>query len=123
MMPASDTVRKVVRRGRPTTRPTKQPPSWPDPGSGVTTKNATPNAASLRIHLWWARRPLAACRAMLLALLLPDPCDPLCPKEFKEKARALLPKVQGKPGPKDIDLRKALLKFIGDFSNWDLSSN
>jgi hypothetical protein len=22
-----------------------------------------------------------------------------------------------------MDLRKALLKFIGDFSNWDLSSN
>ena len=75
------------------------------------------------LHLWWARRPLAACRAMLLALLLPDPCDPLCPKEFKEKARELLPKVQGNPGPEDIDLRKALLKFIGDFSNWDLSSN
>ena len=27
------------------------------------------------LHLWWARRPLAACRAMLLALLLPDPTD------------------------------------------------
>ena len=32
-------------------------------------------------------------------------------------------KVQGKPGQKDIDLRKALLKFIGDFSNWDLAAN
>jgi adenine-specific DNA methylase len=60
---------------------------------------------------------------MLLALLLPDPCDPLCPKEFKERARKLLPKVQGNPGPEDIDLRNALLRFIGDFSNWDLSSN
>jgi len=28
------------------------------------------------LHLWWARRPPAACRAMPLALLLPDPCDP-----------------------------------------------
>ncbi|MEW6298520.1 MAG: DUF1156 domain-containing protein [Thermodesulfobacteriota bacterium] len=27
------------------------------------------------LHLRWARRPLAACRAMLLGLLLPDPCD------------------------------------------------
>jgi adenine-specific DNA methylase len=60
---------------------------------------------------------------MLLALLLPDPCDPLCPQDFKEKARDLLPRVQGKPGPADEDLRKALLKFIGDFANWDLSSN
>ncbi len=25
------------------------------------------------LNQWWARRPLAACRAMLLALLLPDP--------------------------------------------------
>jgi putative DNA methylase len=75
------------------------------------------------LHLWWARRPLGACRAMLLALLLPDPCDPLCPKDFKEMARDFLPKVQGNPGPEELDLRKALLKFIGDFSNWDLSSN
>jgi len=75
------------------------------------------------LHLWWARRPLASCRAMLLALLLPDPCDPLCPEDFKGKARELLPRVQGKPGPTDEDLRKALLRFIGDFANWDLSSN
>lgn len=75
------------------------------------------------LHLWWARRPLAACRAMLLALLLPDPCDPYCPVDFKEKAREILPKVLGTVGAKDEDLRKALLKFIGDFSNWDLSSD
>jgi putative DNA methylase len=75
------------------------------------------------LHLWWARRPLAACRAMLLGLLLPDPCDPHCPEDFKIKARELLPKVQGKNGPKNEDLRQGLLKFIGDFSNWDLSSN
>jgi len=75
------------------------------------------------LHLWWARRPLAACRAMLLGLLLPDPCDPHCPSDFKTKSRDLLPKVQGKVGEKDKDLQQALLKFIGDFSNWDLSSN
>ena len=75
------------------------------------------------LHLWWARRPLAACRAVLLGLLLPDPCDPLCPKEFAAKARALLAKVQGAPGIKDEDLRRALLKFIGDFANWDMAAN
>ncbi len=75
------------------------------------------------LHLWWARRPLAACRAMLLALLLPDPCDEHCPAEFKKEARVLLPTVQGEPGPKDIDLQKALLRFIGDFANWDFASN
>ena len=75
------------------------------------------------LHLWWARRPLASSRAVLLALLWPDPCDPLCPMDFKVKARQLLPQLQGQPGPTDEDLRKALLKFIGDFANWDLAAN
>jgi adenine-specific DNA methylase len=75
------------------------------------------------LHLWWARRPLASSRAVLLGLLWPDPCDPMCPGEFKEKARELLPRVQGQVGPTDEDLRKALLKFIGDFANWDLAAN
>ncbi len=75
------------------------------------------------LHLWWARRPLAACRAMLLALLLPDPVDCLCPNDFKEKARKLLPPLIGKIGSKDEDLRKALLKFIGDFANWDMAAD
>ena len=71
------------------------------------------------LHLWWARRPLASSRAVLLGLLWPDPCDPLCPTEFKAKAREMLPQVQGKVGLADEDLRKALLKFIADFANWD----
>ncbi len=75
------------------------------------------------LHLWWARRPLAACRAMLLGLLLPDPCDEQCPSDFKKKARELLPQVVGKIGSKDEDLRQALLKFVGDFANWDLSAD
>src|SRR5437899_11117859 len=71
------------------------------------------------LHLWWARRPLAACRAMLLGLLLPDPCDPLCPPGFKAKAREIfkpMPDIVS-GGSKDMDVRPALLKFIGDFSN------
>ena len=75
------------------------------------------------LHLWWARRPLAACRAMLMALLLPDPCDPNCPNEFKQRARNILPRVQGAPGKKDIELRAELLRFIGDFANWDKSTS
>ena len=75
------------------------------------------------LHLWWARRPLAACRAMLLALLLPDPCDEHCPAEFKVKARTLLQAVPGRSARSDLDLRQALLKFIGDFANWDLSAD
>ena len=75
------------------------------------------------LNQWWARRPLAACRAMLLALLLPDPCDPNCPEEFKIKARELLLHFTSKVGPEDITLRKAILKFIGDFADWDNAGN
>lgn len=75
------------------------------------------------LHLWWARRPLAACRAMLMALLLPDPADKLCPDDFKAKARALLPELVGTIKKDDLSLRKALLKFIADFANWDNSAH
>ena len=76
------------------------------------------------LHLWWARRPLASCRAMLLGLLWPDPCDPLCPQEFKDEARRLLPQVAScDPGTTDEQLRKALLRFIGDFADWKLAAN
>jgi len=56
---------------------------------------------------------------MLLALLLPDPCDRLCPKDFKVQARALLPRLAGDVGPDDLDLQQSLLRFIGNFANWD----
>jgi adenine-specific DNA methylase len=71
------------------------------------------------LHLWWARRPLAACRAMLMALLLPDPCDEHCPPEFKQEARILLARWRRDPGADDTALRKTLLAFIADFANWD----
>ena len=38
------------------------------------------------LHIWWARRPLAACRAVICAALWPDPADPLCPPVFRAKA-------------------------------------
>jgi putative DNA methylase len=77
------------------------------------------------LHLWWARRPLAACRSMLMALLLPDPCDPHCPADFKAKARDIFKQsmLAGKPIKADEDLRSRLLSFIGDFADWDHSGN
>lgn len=61
---------------------------------------------------------------MLMALLLPDPCDEHCPPEFREKARALLKPVPG-IGKTDADeeLRQGLLRLIADFANWDNSAN
>ena len=75
------------------------------------------------LHLWWARRPLASCRAVLLGLLVPDPCDPACPEDFKRQARDLLPKTSGPVDEGDPALRTKLLKFIGDFANWDVAAN
>ena len=77
------------------------------------------------LHLWWARRPLAACRAMLLGLLLPDPCDPHCAAEFKTKTRKALfdapswgTERNEQQVKTDAGLGKALLAFIGDAANW-----
>src|SRR5215470_721639 len=41
------------------------------------------------LHIWPARRPLAACRAALIATLLPDPGTP-------ERRRELIEKIGGK---------------------------
>jgi putative DNA methylase len=91
------------------------------------------------LHLWWARRPLAACRAVLLGLLLPDPCDKDCPSDFRTRAWDLLsedtpadstPKVYevqarrlGEADRTDLQLRNLLLQFMGELSNWDNASN
>ena len=74
------------------------------------------------LHLWWARCPLGSSRAVLLALLLPDPCDEHCPRAFKEQAREILREVRQPPAD-DVELRKALLWFVGAFANWDMAAN
>ncbi len=74
------------------------------------------------LHLWWARRPLASSRAVLLALLLPDPCDPHCPEAFKRQAGEILSEVR-QPPANDAELQKALLWFIGAFANWDMAAH
>ncbi|MCZ0951869.1 MAG: DUF1156 domain-containing protein, partial [Rhodospirillaceae bacterium] len=74
------------------------------------------------LHLWWARRPLASSRAVLMALLLPDPCDADCPEEFKGEARQILLGMHGRPQgwtetiEADEGLRQIILKFIADFA-------
>jgi adenine-specific DNA methylase len=94
------------------------------------------------LHIWWARRPLAACRAVLCAALWPDPADPLCPEGFREAARqemltwsknhlkllsyeSVQKFIQFQKNPElladSIQLRLALLSFIADFANWDNS--
>ncbi len=81
-----------------------------------------PQGHPSRMHLWWARRPLGACRSMLLAILLPDPCDRHCPAEFKSAARQALHGLPFNTGKTDADLRRAILGFIGEIANWDRAS-
>ena len=42
------------------------------------------------LHIWWARRPLAACRAVICAALWPDPADPVCPQSFRDTAADII---------------------------------
>ncbi len=42
------------------------------------------------LHLWWARRPLPVCRAVVFASLVPDPLDENCPQAFKDAVKELL---------------------------------
>ena len=79
------------------------------------------------LHLWWARRPLPACRAIVFASLVPDPLDKNCPKEFKEAVAKLLVESEYRPydnipwttviDPMEDNLRNRLLMFIGKFSD------
>lgn len=90
------------------------------------------------LHLWWARRPLPVCRAVVFASLVPDPMDENCPQAFKDAVQTLLGQAFSlNPGESPVDwykpyddipytaaidkmednLRNRLLMFIGKFSD------
>lgn len=84
------------------------------------------------LHLWWARRPLPACRAIVFASLVPDPEDENTPQAFKDAVSYLLDKsdfnhLLYKPyedipytaivDPMEDNLRNRLMMFIGKFSD------
>jgi ribA/ribD-fused uncharacterized protein len=81
------------------------------------------------LHIWWARRPLAACRAVILAALWPDPADMLCPEQFRAEAAQAMKEFRNRCGGRQrnwddpADVRAALLDFIADFANWDNTVN
>jgi putative DNA methylase len=96
------------------------------------------------LHIWWARRPLAACRAVICAALWPDPADDRCPESFRTTARNQMTvwaqdhlnlasedsfqrflKIDKNPNRLDdsVELRFALLDFIADFADWDNSTS
>ncbi len=86
------------------------------------------------LHLWWARRPLPVCRAIVFASLVPDPLDKDCPKAFRDAVYHLLHDdansfteqmyrpYAGIPytaseDPMENNLRNRLMMFIGKFSD------
>jgi putative DNA methylase len=79
------------------------------------------------LHLWWARRPLPVCRAVVFASLVPDPLDENCPAPFKQAVAKYLADNKYKPyddiphtaaiDPMEDNLRNRLLMFIGKFSD------
>jgi putative DNA methylase len=79
------------------------------------------------LHLWWARRPLPVCRAVVFASLVPDPEDKNCPAPFKQAVAKYLADNKYKPyddiphtaaiDPMEDNLRNRLLMFIGKFSD------
>lgn len=71
------------------------------------------------LHVWWATRPLAACRAVLMATLLPYPADENCPETFRREAREALRPFTGRDLSEPLALRRALLVFIGYFAAWE----
>lgn len=81
------------------------------------------------LHIWWARRPRAACRAVICAALWPDPADPLCPERFRTDAAELMRQFRNPMGVSDqdytdlLELRQVLLDFIADFADWSNSTN
>lgn len=100
------------------------------------------------LHLWWARRPLGACRAVVCATLWPDPADERCPPAFVHRAARVISAFAAKatsekqiaeltsdhrslwtavnPDAHDdvspLQLRDLLLAFIADFANWNAAT-
>ncbi|MBI3194970.1 MAG: DUF1156 domain-containing protein [Ignavibacteriae bacterium] len=73
------------------------------------------------LHLWWARRPLPASRAIVFASLVPDPDDAECPQAFQDAIHRLLKGDIYKPIPPQEDtLRNRLLSFIARWSKKQL---
>jgi putative DNA methylase len=79
------------------------------------------------LHLWWARRPLAACRAVLFASLVDDPSEPDAPPELLQRMDELpapepLP-VGWDEMPEDERRRQQLFAFIRKLVKWENSSD
>ena len=72
------------------------------------------------LHIWWARRPLAACRAVVCAALWPDPADPLCPQAFRAAVARIITGFARTVVPA-VDLRNSCSPE--SFARWETLAN
>jgi putative DNA methylase len=71
------------------------------------------------LHIWPARRPLAACRAALIATLLPDPGDPEKRRELCEKiAGKVVKKTERKKMPNGQTVERIKEETVGGILHW-----
>lgn len=71
------------------------------------------------LHIWPARRPLAACRAALIATLLPDPGTPEKRKELCEKIGGKVNKViEKKKMPDGSVVEREKEETVGGILHW-----
>ena len=71
------------------------------------------------LHIWPARRPLAACRAALIATLLPDPGSAAGRKELCERiAGTLQSKLERKKMPSGEIVERKRMETVGGILHW-----
>ena len=79
------------------------------------------------LHLWWARRPLAACRAVIFCSLIDDPGEEGVPPE-------LLAQIDALPAPNPLPTdwsaldaaeqrRRRLFRFIETLVKWESTTD
>src|SRR5437667_9846188 len=71
------------------------------------------------LHIWPARRPLAACRAALIATLLPDPGTSEARRELCEKiAGTVVKKIEKKKMPGGQIVEREKEETVGGILHW-----
>ncbi len=73
-----------------------------------------------RLHLWWARRPLTASRAVIFASLVDDPDAPDAPTDFVKACKKL---PRGKNAAENDTPRQRLFDFIEQLVTWEATND
>jgi adenine-specific DNA methylase len=75
------------------------------------------------LHIWPARRPLAACRAALITTLLPDPGTPEKRREILERlAGRIVEKIERKKMPSGRVVERKKEETVGGILHWGRES-